>query len=595
LPGTVNYFTGSDRAKWRTGIPTYGKVKYENVYAGVDLMYYGNQGTLEYDFVVAPGADPDSIRLGISGARKLRIDSEGNLVMDTRNGSVLHHRPVIYQDIDGKRQQIAGKFVLRSRNEVAFAVDNYDRNHTLVIDPSLGFYTYFGGTGADQAKAIAVTSPSGITFVAGFTTSTSLPGLSGAPYGGGATDGFITAYGPNAASVLMTIFLGGSGTDVINGLAIDPTLITPTFLVVGGITNSPNFPLSATPAQGTPGGSFDGFVTKFNIALAGGVPSVTLAFSTYLGGGNVDLVNGVAVSGTAAGSTIFATGATLSVNFPVQNAQQPVKGGGYDVVLTKYDSSGAVVYSTFFGAAANEMGTGVAVRTQTSPAPAALPYVTGTTQYPGGQRSIVLSYSDAGSALTYVKVLGGAAAVTGATGIAVDNSSNAYITGTTNDPAFSLTAPVQLGFGGAEDAFVVKLDPAGNTVFSTYFGGAGIDRAYAIAVNTFTATNNIFITGMTTGGFPATAIDTTFGGGGADAFVVGLLGGGLPATPYSLGYATYLGGTGAEIGYAIAVGSAGHARVAGITNSPGLATAGVAQTTIAGGFDAFVAMLRTTP
>jgi hypothetical protein len=212
----------------------------------------------------------------------------------------------------------------------------------------------------------------------------------------------------------------------------------------------------------------------------------------------------------------------------------------------------------------------------------------------------VLSYNDAGSALTYVKVLGGATAITGATGIAVDDSSNAYITGTTNDPAFALMAPVQANFGGAEDAFVVKLDPAGNTVFATYLGGAGIDRAYAIAVDTFShvplgVTNNIFITGMTTGAFPATAIDTTFGGGGADAFVVGLQGGGPPATPYSVAYATYLGGTGAEIGYAIAVGSAGHARLAGITNSPGLATAGVAQPAIAGGFDVFVARLQTTP
>jgi hypothetical protein len=402
----------------------------------------------------------------------------------------------------------------------------------------------------------------------------------------------------------MTIFLGGNGTDVVNALAVDPTKGTdpvPTFLVVTGITNSTNFPLSSA-AQGTFGGVFDGFATKFNIAIAGGIPSVSLGFSTYLGGNNVDMANGVAVSDQAAGSTVFVTGATLSNNFPLVNPQQPVRGGAYDAFLTKYSSAGAVVYSTLFGGPANEMGNAVAVRTQTSPSVAALPYMTGNTQYPGGQRTIVVSYNDAGSALTYARLLGGASATTSGTAIAVDDSGNAYVTGTTNDAAFPLVTPVQGNFGGVEDAYVVKLEPtAGNTVFSTYFGGAGVDRPYGIAVDTFphgipgVVTNNIFITGMTTGAFPATAIDTTFGGGGADAFVVGLQGGGPPATPYSVAYATYLGGAGAEIGYAIAVGSAGHARVAGITNSPGLATVGVAQTTIAGGFDAFVARIQTTP
>jgi hypothetical protein len=594
LPGTVSYLTGNDPEKWRTGIRTYARVRYESVYSGIDLIYYGNQGgQLEYDFVVAPGADPNAIRLGVAGANKLRIDKEGNLVMATGSGSVVHHKPVIYQDIEGKRQLVAGSFLLRGSNEVAFSVSDYDRRHSLVIDPSLGFFTYFGGTGTDQPKAIAVSSPTGITFVGGLTTSTSLPGVAGAPYGGGAADGFITAYGPNAGSVSMTVFLGGSGTDVVNGLAIDPAAV-PTYLVATGITNSPDFP-RVNAAQNTFGGVFDGFVTKFNIALSGfpPVPQVSVAFSTYLGGSSVDMGNGVAVASSAAGSSIFVTGATLSPNFPTLNAQQAGRGGAYDAFLTKYNSNGTVAYSTLFGGAASEMGNGVAVLSRTSPTPAALPFVTGTTQYPGGQRALVLSYNETGSALTYVKTLGGAAATTLGQGIAVDAAGNAYVTGITNDAAFPVVAAVQATYGGNNDAYVAKLDPAGTTVFATYLGGVGYDNAYAIAVDTFNAGNNIFIAGLTTGFFPVTAVQTTYGGGSADAFVVGLKGGG--GNVYTAGYATYLGGSGTDAAYAISVGSAGHARVAGLTNSPGLATAGVAQSTIAGGYDTFVARIQTTP
>ena len=233
----------------------------------------------------------------------------------------------------------------------------------------------------------------------------------------------------------------------------------------------------------------------------------------------------------------------------------------------------------------------MAVFNRASPAEAR-PFVTGTLGLPG-ERSVafVFAVNGTGSALRYSKTFGAQTAVTTSNGIAVDSSANAYITGETNDAALPVVGAVQPTYGGNVDAFVAKFDAGGTTLFATYAGGAGFDRANGIAVDTFTGgTNNIIIAGLTSGSFPATAIQTTFGGV-VDAFVMLLKG----RATYSIGYATYLGGAGIDVAYSVCVGSGHNARVGGITNSPGLSTPGVAQPTIAGGYDGFVTLLDTSP
>ena len=246
LPGKVSYFVGRDSSQWRTGLATYGKVKYEAVYPGIDMVYYGNQRQLEYDFIVAPGADPSVIAFGVTGAKKLTIEADGDLSVSTKNGEVVQNKPVVYQVINGERRSVEGRFVMKGRDRFAFELGNYDKQHELVIDPSLGFFTYFGDAGTDQIKSMAVTSPSGLTFFGGLTTSLALPGAVNS-YGGGVADGFISATGQNATSVLMTLFIGGTGTDVVNGLAL-ASGIAPAFMTVAGITDSTNFPVLNAPA-----------------------------------------------------------------------------------------------------------------------------------------------------------------------------------------------------------------------------------------------------------------------------------------------------------------------------------------------------------
>ncbi len=590
LPGTVSYFTGNDRSKWRSNIATYAKVKYDEVYPGIDLVYYGNQRELEYDFVVAPGADPSNIRLAVSGARSVKLGSDGQLLLGTNSGTLAHSKPVIYQHIDGRRETVSGSFTIDAKNRVGFELGTYDPQYELVIDPSIGFFTYFGGTGTDQIKSIAVTSPTGLTFYSGLTTSLNLPG-SATPGAGGNADGFISAMGPNATSVLLTVFLGGTGTDAINGLALDPAAV-PTFLAVAGITNSADFP-AMNAAQATPGGSFDAFVARFDISIVLGVPSATMSFSTFLGGSSVDQATGVAVATSATGSGIFVTGATLSTDFPTLAPYQAAKGAAYDMFVAKYGPTGTRIYSTYAGWAASEQATGIAVYSQTVPSVASIPYVSATLSLAGGKSlALVLSLNNAGSALTYAKVFGAGTSATTTSGIAVDGSANAYITGATDDAAFPMVSAVQPTYGGNNDAFVMKLNAAGNTVFSTYLGGVGYDRAHGIAVDTFAGgNNNIVVGGLTTGFFPTSAApQAIYGGGPADGFVVLLAG-----PVYSVGYSTYLGGTGTDVVYGVSVGSAHNARVAGITNSAGLATAGVAQSNIAGELDGFVVRIQTAP
>lgn len=343
LPGKVNYFTGNDAAKWRTNLPLFGKVRYRQVYPGIDLTYYGNQRQLGYDFVVAPGADPRRIRFGIRGARTVRINRWGELVLHTAGEDVVQHAPVTYQEIGGRRQGVVSRYALTaSTNQVGFRVGPYDRRSSLVIDPVLSYSTYLGGSNTENVRAIAVDGD-GNACVTGDTASTDFATfhaiLPTKPGGAGGTTAFVAKLNAAGSALLFSTYLGGTGfRETGYGIAADATGGT----YVAGFTQSGDFP-TLHAFQPTPGGgSADGFVTKFN---ADG----SLAYSSFLGGnGSSDAAFAVAIDPDG---DAYVTGQTDSTDFPTKNAlQRNHSGGFYDAFVTEVNPTGTgLVYSTYLG------------------------------------------------------------------------------------------------------------------------------------------------------------------------------------------------------------------------------------------------------
>jgi len=381
LPGKANYLIGKDPAKWRTNVPTYAKVHYRAVYPGIDLVYYGNQRQLEYDFVVAPGANPERIVLGFKGAERLEINAEGELVLHAAGEVIRQRVPVIYQEVDGIRQEIAGGYVLKSANRVGFQVAAYDQSRPLVIDPTLVYATYLGGSGGEAGGGIAVDA-AGAAYVTGTTGSTDFPTTPGAiqtTYGGGGTfplregDAFVTKLNAAGTALVYSTYLGGSSKDVASGIAVDAAGAA----YVTGYTASTDFTAGCTDPctvlNGTLNFAFDAFVTKLN-------PTGTaLVYSTYLGGSGGDVSYGIAVD--AAGAA-YVTGFTRSTDFTAGctapcTVLNGTLGGFGDAFVTKINAAGtALVYSTYLGGSGDEEGHGIAVDA------AGAVYVTGYTNSP---------------------------------------------------------------------------------------------------------------------------------------------------------------------------------------------------------------------
>jgi hypothetical protein len=541
LASTSNYFIGNDPSQWQTAIANYGRVEYQDLYPGVDLVFYGNQRQLEYDYVVAPGADPGVIKLAIDGAESMALDGQGDLVLHTSGGDVLEQAPEVYQNSGGVCQPISGQFVLEGDDHVGFALGAYDRSQPLVIDPVLSYSTYLGGSGTDEGQAIAVDA-AGDAYVTGYTSSTNFPTAAGAfqtSYGGGAADAFVAKLNPTGTALVYSTYLGGTGNDYGQGIAVDAAGDA----YVTGLTASANFPTTPGAYQRSFGGGsgYDAFVTQLN-------PTGTaLVYSTYLGGSNHDYGDGIAVD--AAGNA-YVTGGTSSANFPTTaGALRTSYGAVYgNAFVTKLNPTGtALVYSTYLGGTSNDYGNGIAVDASGDA------YVTGHTDStdfpitPGAYQTafgnaFMAKLNPTGTALVYSTYLGGSGDDQGH-GIAVDADGNAYVTG--------------------DGAFVAKLNPTGtDLVYSTYLGGSGAGRGIAVD-----ADGNAYVTGD-------------------GAFVAKL----NPAGTV-LVYSTVLGGSGA--GYGIAVDAAGNAYVTGYTGSANFPTTpGAFQTTYGGGsYDAFVAKI----
>ena len=590
LPGKSNFFIGNDPKKWRSNVPTYAKVKYEEVYSGIDLVYYGNQQQLEFDFVVAPGADPRRIRFDIRGTKRIRRDENGDLVLKMEMGEdeIRWHKPIAYQEKNGTRQLVATHYAVKDKNRVAFEMAGYDVHRPLYIDPLI-YSTYLGGNGEDRGTGIAVDS-AGNAYVTGATSSSNFPTVNPLQpaFEGVGYDAFVAKINPMGSGLVYSTYFGGSGLDVAQGIAVDSA----GNVYVTGITQSTDFP-TMNPLQASyGGGDQDAFVAKINAAGS------ALVYSTYLGGDGNDLGYGIAVD--SAGNA-YVTGATSSTNFPTMNPLQPAFGGGNDdAFVTKINESGsALVYSTYLGGSGSDVAQGVAVDSSGNA------YITGGTSstgfptanpvqpaYGGGEDdAFVTKINPTGSALVYSTYLGGSG-TDESQGVAVDGPGNAYVTGATSSNNFPTTNPLQPAFAGEDDAFVTKIDPTGSAlIYSTYLGGSGTDESQGVAVD---SSGNAYVTGSTnSANFPTVnPLQSAIGGSGQNAFVTK-----LNPTGSSLSYSTYFGGSGnaGDGGTGIAVDSAGNAYVTGSTSSINFPRMNPLQPAFGGGDgDAFVAKFGAT-
>ena len=598
LSGKVNYFIGNDPAKWRTNVPTYAKVRYRAVYPGIDLVYYGTDGQLEYDFLVAAGVDPQSIVLDFAGVERLEVDAQGDLVMHVAGGSIRQRKPLIYQEIDGIRREIGGRYVLREAYRAGFEVSAYDTRRPLVIDPVLAYSTYLGGASPDQAAGIAV-DLDGNAYVTGYTgtTGTAFPTTAGAfnESSNGSTEAFVTKLDPTGSSLVYSTYLGGSGGTTATAIAVDAAGNA----YVTGDTFSQDFPTTVGAFRSSP----PGFVVKLNSTGS------ALLYSSYLGTPDshaiaVDAVGNAYVTGWA-GRIFPTTIGAVQTTFAGCTREMDIPCG--DAFVTKVNPTGTgLVYATYLGGSDADDARGIAVDVLGNA------YVTGTTysadfpttseafqtvHHGGIQDAFVAKLNPVGSALVYSTYLGGGGA-DGGSGITVNANGYAYVAGWTTSPDFPTTADVfkhDIGDGFLSDAFVAQLDLAGSAlIYSTYLGGSSGDGADAIALD---ANGNAYVTGQTVStDFPTTAdaFQPAYGGSG-DAFVTK-----LNASASALVYSSYLGGSQQDQGTGLAIDITGNAAyVTGYTwtqlppdapSPPDFpTTAGAFQPTSGGGpTDAFV-------
>lgn len=614
-----NYFVGRDPSKWHTNVPSFERVKFSDVYRGIDLIYYGKDRQLEHDFVVSPGATPNQIRFRLVGAKKVALDQDGNLVLDTQAGRVCLKKPFIYQEKDGVRKTVAGGYSLRGRSEVTFHVGSYDSSKSLIIDPVLNFSTYFGGSGGDAAFGVAL-DQMGDIYLVGATGSIDFPlknpiqsafnpticgnGLINFPCG----DAFISKFNPTATQLIYSTYLGGSGNENgARGLKVDGNGNA----YVVGTTSSPDFP--TTPGAfsttfvagqcGQGGGPLfqcrEVFVAELNPAGS------QLVFSTFLGGVNDTVAAGIALD--SLGNT-YVTGTTFSLDFPTTpgafqtsckiNPNAPVNHQCAMAFVSKLNSSGtALIFSTYLGGTGGDGGNAVEVD------PAGSAYVAGGTNssdFPlvnpfqsTPSFVFVTKLTPDGSALTYSTFLGGTSDVL-ASGITLDSSENAYVVGEIVGSNFP-TTPGAFQTSGADNnfhGFVSKINPAGSSLlYSTFLDGSVGSpfgsSANAVKVDEF---GRAYVVGATyRTDFPeVNPVQNGFGGGVCgpaggtyscpDAFVSVF----NPAGS-ALVFSTYLGGSGNDQGTALALDNNLNIYVVGFTSSSNFPIANAFQSTYTGG------------
>ena len=568
LAARAHYFRGDDPAQWRTNVPTFGRVRYARIYPGVDLEYYGRDGELEYDFVVAPGADPSVIALAFDGADGMSLDDAGNLVLETPAGRLVQGRPLTYQQIGTERRRVDSRFVL-GEDEVRFELGAYDPQQPLVIDPVISYSTFIGGTGGaygDQAYGVTVDAAENV-YITGKASSTTFPVQNGQPAN---LDAFVLKMAPDGSLVYVTV-ISGNGSDSGEGIAVDAQAQ----VAITGFTDSTNFP--TVNAIHLDRNARDAFLLKLDA-------SGQIVYSTYLGGSDA-FDYGEAVVFDAAGKA-YVTGSTKSSNFPVLSALQPVM-QGQDAFVVIVDPAGNQLYGTFLGGSGNEAAESIALD------PDGSFFVTGWTtssNFPraglntvknSGEDVFISRFVADGSAFVYSRYLGGNSNER-PFAIVSDGAGGAYVGGRTDSTNFPAVLALQ-GDQVGTDAFLTRLGSTGLVQFSTYLGGNGWERILGLAVRD----GQLFVTGQTySTDFPVLdAVQSAKAGDAttADAFVTT-----IDVATSLLASSTYLGGAGNEEGRGVAPVAGKNVFVTGWTESSDFPTVRAIQAVKSNVGNAFV-------
>lgn len=599
LEGKTNYLRGNDPKDWKTDIANFQRVRYENSYDGVDVVFYGNQEKLEYDFVVQPNANPGKIALKFEGADDLEIAGNGDLILKFDGGELLQHKPIVYQEINGERLEITSNYLL-STNQIKFEIGDYDHNQPLVIDPVLSYSTFLGGTGGESGRGIAVDA-NGNAYVGGFTNSTSQFPLVGAfqtvnPNGVNAA--FVTKINSaGTAFVYSTYLTGTSGVANTVGRAIAVDTAGSAYLT--GITQSCNFPTTAgvfLPA-GNPGcaGNYKGFVAKFNAAGNGLVYGTFIADQNYNFNGEI---TGIVVDST---NNAYLTGFADTPTFPTTAGAfrpAPVAGSGNDSFVVKLNPAGSgLAYSTFLGGGNTNLGdafglqsafaNSIALDSANNTAVVAghttatnFPIAGSAAQpfYSGLRDGFVTKLNSTGTGIIYSTYLGGSDRDGEPANVALDSSGNAYVSVSTSSQNFPVTPTAFRPFrdGNSFSAALTKLNANGGLVYSTFVGAGDNDIGVTdVAVD---AGGNAYVAG---GGGTTTIhpVNSLFPSG--RTFVSK-----FNSTGTGLFFGNYLDGTntGESIIRSITLDSNGNAFLTGntsVTNFPN--TAGAPQTVNRGG------------
>ena len=601
LSGRSNYIIGNDPRRWHTGVPQFGKVRYEGIYAGIDLLFYGNQRQLEYDFIVSPHHQPSAIRLAIDGAQSVRLDSNGDLVLGTRSQPIRMQRPIAYQEIEGTRRFVAVRYRLMGGHTVGFDVAPYDTRAALVIDPLVLVHSsYLGGFGWDEPNDMALDAAGNI-YVTGLTEGLEFPITPGGQLSTSVSsvNAFVTKIDPSGSSIIYSTIFGGGGFENPHAIAIDASGAA----VVAGGTTSADFP-SVGGGQTELLGPEDAFLVKLS-------PSGTaVVYATLLGGSAADEFTDLSI--TSSGE-VYAVWTTLSVDFPVRNAVQPsFAGGTFDMFAVKLNADASqVMYATYLGGSGDESGPSLAVDSEGS---ALIVGATRSTDFPtanalqptfrGGSGgfypdAFITKLSSDGSSFVYSTYLGGLT-WDGANDVAVDASGNAYVVGSTDSGDFPRVGGIpRTNYYAYPDAFVAKINSTGSALLlSTTLGGSYSDGAGRVGLD---ATGNVWIAGSTSSeDFPVRSpFQAAFAGGWDDGFVAK-----LNPQGSSLLSSTYFGGSAHDYISAIAIDATGSVLVAGVTSSPDLHTLNPFQHALAAtpdqqgsqrGQDAFLAKLKWEP
>lgn len=608
LPGKHHYLIGKNSNQWRNNVPSYAKIKYANIYPGIDLVYYGNEGKLEYDFVVSPGADPNAITLDFQGMDKLEISSNGDLLIHTPLGILRQHKPFLYQEsLDGNKS-VDGNYVIDQGHLAHFQVAAYDTNKPLIIDPVLSISSYLGGEFLDTSRSLAVDSLGNI-YVTGWTFSSNLKTTNPAYQASinDNADAFIAKYDSDGKTLQFLTYFGGSGSDFGRRIAVDKE----GHIFVAGDASSIDLGI-----QGQAAGKADAFIIELS------ADGSMLLSSTYFGGSEDDFSQGMAISSTG---QIYLVGETFSYDLPTFNAfdqscgingacdsdvlGKNLKTDAFMAVFSVNNNMMTLDYSTFLGGSETDTAQSVAIGNN------GIAYVTGETNstdfphkeafqdasaggFDGGYDAFVAKIDpqkQGDASLVYATYLGGNGEDS-ATDIALDSKENVILSGHTSSDNFPVTDTAyqkELNNGdmnsvGDSDAFVIKLDTTttGSTAlqYSTYLGGSGNDYAYGIDTD---QQGNVYVAGTTDSiNFPTLNGLQNVLGGETDAFVTK-----LNASDNSLAYSTYFGGEKDEVAYALNTDNNNYTYLVGETQSSNLKQVSSFQNDFGGGVDAFIAKL----